>query len=385
MRAAVPSQGPNCSPSGSVAAPPQAWGYTVPDTYRSLSSYIGDDQTHPAHRDLVEPADAVKVEDRPVTLEIDKATLDVPLLVVASSRNEGEARRQGRRGTLHRRTGSRRRRAARTLLRPARRYRRDAAPTAEPGTVPPLPRVTAGPISQPVSAPPRRRSSRRRCGPVDDGFKAAHASLVGAQFARELGVDPRARPARAEGRILQEDVQNLRQDGHARRGPAAGAARRWRRRCRTRRPGRWVDSSRNGGLSKRGRSSAHQEDLARTGVQLGDEPGCHAVRRVEHHRRTLSGAHADKENEKSGVKATMLVFLIKASVAARRSSGRERFARRRQPEVRAVLPHLDSPLIRRTVSSVPVIRNASNQKAAPAIAVAGCAAGEGVRGQAGNG
>jgi pyruvate dehydrogenase E2 component (dihydrolipoamide acetyltransferase) len=65
---------------------------------------------------------------------------------------------------------------------------------------------------------------------------------------------------------------------------------------------------------------AHQEDLRRepraNWVMI---PARHAVRRGRHHRSSRRSAVAlNKENEKAGVKVTMLAFLIKASVAALR-------------------------------------------------------------------
>ena len=63
---------------------------------------------------------------------------------------------------------------------------------------------------------------------------------------------------------------------------------------------------------------ADQEDLRREPrAQLGDDPARHAVRRSRHHRaRGASASQLNKENEKAGIKVTMLAFLIKASVAA---------------------------------------------------------------------
>ena len=48
----------------------------------------------------------------------------------------------------------------------------------------------------------------------------------------------------------------------------------------------------------------------------------------------------NKENEKAGIKVTMLAFLIKACVAAlKKFPGLQRLARRRQPRLQAVLQH----------------------------------------------
>ena len=62
---------------------------------------------------------------------------------------------------------------------------------------------------------------------------------------------------------------------------------------------------------------ADQEDLRRESrAQLGDDPARHAIRRSGHHRPRGAARRLNKENEKAGVKVTMLAFLIKASVAA---------------------------------------------------------------------
>jgi pyruvate dehydrogenase E2 component (dihydrolipoamide acetyltransferase) len=63
---------------------------------------------------------------------------------------------------------------------------------------------------------------------------------------------------------------------------------------------------------------AHQEDQRRQPApQLGHDPARHQPRRRRHHRPgSLPRAATNKENEKSGVKVTMLAFMIKACVAA---------------------------------------------------------------------
>ena len=76
----------------------------------------------------------------------------------------------------------------------------------------------------------------------------------------------------------------------------------------------------------------------------------------------------NKENEKAGIKLTMLAFLIKASVAAlKKFPDVQCLARRRQPHPQAVLPHRRSPPTRPTAWSCPVIKNA-DQKGVLAIA-----------------
>ena len=69
---------------------------------------IGDFKRHSGHRSLVKPGDSVKPEDSLVTLESDKATMDVPLRRRRGEGSESQIGRQGQRRHRHRRPRQRR-------------------------------------------------------------------------------------------------------------------------------------------------------------------------------------------------------------------------------------------------------------------------------------
>ena len=58
---------------------------------------IGDFKDIPVIEILVKPGDTVKAEDTLVTLESDKATMDVPSPAAARQGSQGQGRRQGER------------------------------------------------------------------------------------------------------------------------------------------------------------------------------------------------------------------------------------------------------------------------------------------------
>jgi pyruvate dehydrogenase E2 component (dihydrolipoamide acetyltransferase) len=156
-----------------------------------------------------------------------------------------------------------------------------------------------------------------------------HASPSVRKFARELGVPlEEVKGSGAKGRITAEDVQSFTRavmsgceqtkSSAARSGQSAGAAAGdgaglglipWPK----------VDFAKFGPIERKD-AVAHQEDQRRQPApQLGHDPARHQPRRCRHHRPGgLPGARLNKENEKSGVKVTMLAFLIKACVAALR-------------------------------------------------------------------
>ena len=196
-----------------------------------------------------------------------------------------------------------------------------AAAATPPTPAPRLPHLPAAPAPPPrprrrhrLRSPPTRRAA---AAPVDsEAFKAAHASPSVRKFARELGVDlSRVTGTGPKGRILQEDVQGFVKQamsggGPRRPGGAAGGG------ALDLLPWPKVDFAKFG-PSRRGRCRASRRspapNLARNWVMIPhvtqfDEAD---ITDLEAFRVALN-----KENEKAGIKVTMLAFLIKASVAA---------------------------------------------------------------------
>jgi pyruvate dehydrogenase E2 component (dihydrolipoamide acetyltransferase) len=196
---------------------------------------------------------------------------------------------------------------------PTARAPEPAAATAPQAAPTPAP----APASPPTPAPIEPAAA---AAPVDGGtFKAAHASPSVRKFARELGVDlARVTGAGPKGRILQEDVQNFVKTVMSGAGPAAGAAAGGigGGGALNLLPWPTVDFAKFGPIETRPLSRIKKisgANLARNWVMIPhvtqfDEAD---ITDLEALRVTLN-----RENEKSGLKVTMLAFLIKASVAA---------------------------------------------------------------------
>ena len=160
---------------------------------RSQSPDIGDFKDIPVIEVFVKPGDKVAAEDSLVTLESDKATMDVPSPAARRRQgSEGEARRQGERRLADRRARIGRRRSQR------REGSRAARATAHP---PPPPRRRR---------PPRRRAeacSRRCRQPADSRRRYLHRqggcrmpdAGAGRRTGRLQRRVPRGRPRHEDG------------------------------------------------------------------------------------------------------------------------------------------------------------------------------------------
>jgi pyruvate dehydrogenase E2 component (dihydrolipoamide acetyltransferase) len=154
-----------------------------------------------------------------------------------------------------------------------------------------------------------------------------HASPVVRKFARELGVPlEEVRGTGPKGRITQDDVQAFVKGVMTGRKRRPGAAPRRPPRQRGRRaalgllPWPKVDFAKFGPIERQA-AVAHQEDQRRQPApQLGDDPARHQPRRRRHHRAGGLPRATEQGEREGGVKVTMLAFLIKACVAALRSS-----------------------------------------------------------------
>ena len=280
------------------AAAPAAGGGTVevkvPD--------IGDYDAVPVIEVHVKPVDVINAEDALVTLESDKATMDVPSpkagtvkeVKVKVGDNVSE-------GTL-------------ILILEAAGGAAVAAPTAAAAPAPAP--AAAAPAPAPAAAAPAPAAAAPAAAGVTG--KAAHASPSVRKFARELGVDvSRVAGTGPKGRITQEDVQSFVKgvmSGQA-AAPAAAAAGGtgvgldllpWPK----------VDFTRFGEVESKPLSRIKKisgANLHRNWVMIPHVTNCDEadITDLEAFRVQLN-----KENEKAGIKVTMLAFMIKATVAA---------------------------------------------------------------------
>jgi pyruvate dehydrogenase E2 component (dihydrolipoamide acetyltransferase) len=274
---------------------------------------IGDFKDVPVIDVLVKPGDSVKKDDSLLTLESDKATMEIPapfagtvkdILVKAGDKvNEGVA--------ILTMEGDAE--AAKPAAAPAPAKSEAPAPKAAPAKAAPsaTPPPAPAPASSPAPAPAPSPIAQSESG------TPPHASPGVRRFARELGVDvARVTGSGPKGRILKEDIQNfVKQSLSGGAAPAAGA--------------------RAGGMSDLGLPAWPKVDFAKFGpieakpltrIQKISGPALarnwvmipHVTQFDEADITELEAfrAKVNEENAKAGVKVTPLAFLIKAVVAA---------------------------------------------------------------------
>ena len=266
---------------------------------------IGDYKDVPIIEVLVKPGDSVKAEDSLVTLESDKATMEVPApfagvvkelkVKVGDKVSEGIAIL-----TLEATDG-----AVQPAAKPA-----PAAPpptAAAPSAPPPAPAPAA-------QAPVPAAASPTALAAVDEaGFAYAHASPGVRRFARELGVDlGKVKGSGPKDRILREDVQAFVKTALARPAAAAGGTGIGINLL----PMPVIDFTKFGPveakplsrIKKISGANLHRNWVMIPHITQNDEVD---ITELEAFRKQMSD-----ENQKSGVRVTLLAFLIKAVVAA---------------------------------------------------------------------
>ncbi len=161
---------------------------------------IGDFENIPIIEVLVKPGDTVKPEDSLITLESDKATMEVPApiggVVKDMKVKVGDKVSEGS-----------------PIL--SLEIAEEAAPAQKAETAPKEP--AAQPVKQPepkpepaaATPPPVSAQAATPAAAIDEaGFAAAHASPGVRRFARELGVDlGKVTGTGPKGRVLKEDIQ----------------------------------------------------------------------------------------------------------------------------------------------------------------------------------
>jgi pyruvate dehydrogenase E2 component (dihydrolipoamide acetyltransferase) len=274
---------------------------------------IGDFRDIPVIELLVKPGDTVKKEDSLVTLESDKATMEVPAPaagVVKELRVKiGDKVSEGSVVLLLEPSGA-------VAAQPAAAAKTTApapvakapAPAAAPATIAVSPSPAAAPAPRPAPVPAE---------PAASSGVPAHASPGVRRFARELGVDlARVRGSGTKSRIMKEDVQ-----GYVKAALAGG--------------GESAPAATGGGFANLGLPAWPKVDFAKFGpVELQPLSRIkkisgpvlarnwvmipHVTQFDEADITELEAfrARVNEENAKSGAKVTPLAFLIKACVAA---------------------------------------------------------------------
>jgi pyruvate dehydrogenase E2 component (dihydrolipoamide acetyltransferase) len=275
---------------------------------------IGDFDDVPVIEILVSVGDSVAVEDPLVTLESDKATMDVPAplagVVREISVSLGDRVAQG--SVLMSLEGSDGDSGAGEPAEQAAAADRAAEPATGPAEAVEAP-------SQPAESPPPAQPAPAPAPARANGGGPIYASPSARRLARELGVDLSAVTGSGrKGRITRDDVQNL-ADGKGAAGDAAstgGGAAGSGVRGLDLLPWPTVDFEKYGPVERVERSRIQRisaPNLARNWVMIphvthNDEAD---ITELEAWRKQLNEEHA-----RAGVKFTMVAFLVAACVKA---------------------------------------------------------------------
>jgi pyruvate dehydrogenase E2 component (dihydrolipoamide acetyltransferase) len=184
---------------------------------------------------LIKAGDRIEVDTPLITLETEKATMDVPAtaagVVQAVALKKGDRVSKG--AVIASVEGGEAAAESPKKVEPAAR----AEPAAEPAPAPKAPpaekpaSATAGQAAPPTEAkaapvapPPAAQRATATLPPIDEaGFARAHASPSVRKFARELGVDlTQVKGAGIKGRITPEDVKAWVKQALSAGVPAAG-------------------------------------------------------------------------------------------------------------------------------------------------------------------
>lgn len=262
---------------------------------------IGDFKNIPVIEVMVKPGDVIKAEDSLVTLESDKSTMDVPSPAAGVVKD------------VRLKVGDKV--SAGTLVLTLEAGDAVPAAPAEAKKSAPAPAVAApqpakpAPAPQPPAAAP---AAAPRPSTDDTATGLSHASPSIRRFARELGVDlSRVRGTGPKERILKEDVQGYVKAELARPAGAAGGGMGFNLP-----PMQPVDFSKFGPVTTQPLSRIkklsggflHRNWVSIPHVTQQDEAD---ITELESFRKSQAA-----DAEKSGIKFTMLGFLMKASVVA---------------------------------------------------------------------
>jgi pyruvate dehydrogenase E2 component (dihydrolipoamide acetyltransferase) len=300
----TPNAQPAAGPAGGVEV-------RVPD--------IGDFKDIAVIELLVKPGDVVKPEQSLITVESDKASMEIPSSAGGTVRE------------LKVKLGDKVSQGSVIAVVDTTAGTAPSAPAAATGSPPPQSSPSSGPEESPTAAPPSEpaRAGQRTVPtaalpphePAAPSGELPHASPSVRKFARELGVPlDEVKGTGPKGRITQEDVQaftkavmrgdtSTKAAGGAKGGADGGAALGLL-------PWPQVDFEKFGPVERQelGRirriaaANLHRNWVMIPHVTNHDEAD---ITELEAFRVQLN-----KEQEKAGIKVTMLAFLIKACVAA---------------------------------------------------------------------
>ncbi len=301
--APAPASAPAAPAAAPAAAAPAATGpveVRVPD--------IGDFKDVSVIEVLVKPGDAIKVEQSLITVESDKASMEIPSAAAGVLKElKVKVGDKVNIGDL-----------VAVLEGSA------AAGPAPQAAATPAPAAAAAPVAAPAAAPATAAVVAPPHEPGTPSGSLPHASPSVRKFARELGVPlEELKGSGPKGRITQDDIQNFTKavmagtaqtKASAAKAPAAGSGGDgaalglipWPK----------VDFAKFGPIERKemGRiKKISGANLLRNAIMIP------AV--TNHDDADITDLEAfrvstNKENEKSGIKVTMLAFLIKACVAA---------------------------------------------------------------------
>ncbi|HDR9203065.1 TPA: dihydrolipoyllysine-residue acetyltransferase [Burkholderia vietnamiensis] len=294
--AAAPAPAAPAAPAAAPAASGGTLEVKVPD--------IGDYKDVPVIEIGVKIGDTVEKEQSLVTLESDKATMDVPSPAAGVVKDikvkVGDAVSEGTLIVLLEAAG-----AAAPAAAPAPAA---AAPAAAPAPAPAAPAASAA--SAPAAAAPAAAPSGE--------YRASHASPSVRKFARELGVDvARVSGSGPKGRITKDDITGFVKGvmSGQRAAPGAAAAPAGGGELNLL-PWPKVDFAKFGPfeakplsrIKKISGANLHRNWVMIPHVTNNDEADITELEALR--------VQLNKEHEKAGVKFTMLAFVIKAVVAA---------------------------------------------------------------------
>ncbi|AWH34540.1 MULTISPECIES: dihydrolipoyllysine-residue acetyltransferase [Stenotrophomonas] len=309
-KAAAPAAATQSAPAPAAAAPaaPAASGGAV----EALVPDIGDYTDIPVIEVLVAVGDTVKKDQGLVTLESDKATMEVPSSVAGVVKElkvkVGDTLSQGAVVAIIEAEGA----AAPAAAAPAPVAAAPAAAPAPAQVSAPAPAQAATPSAGAPSSPPVQFNA--------DGVlpaKVPYATPAVRVFARELGVDLlQISGTEKGGRITKGDVQKFVKAALSGGVPAAGGAAVPAGGGLNLLPWPKVDFSKFGETEVQPLSRIKKisgANLARNWAMIP-----HVTQFEQADITDLEGLRValNKENEKAGIKLTMLAFLIKASAAA---------------------------------------------------------------------
>ena len=269
---------------------------------------IGDFKDVPVIEVLVKPGDTVKAEDSLVTLESEKATMDVPSpsagVIKEVKVKVGDKVSEGNVIVVLEAAGA----------------RVSAAPAQAAGATTAAPTPSQSP---PASPSPDRKAPSVSAGATpqvdSESFRKAHASPSVRALARELGVDlSRVKGSGPKNRVLREDVQKYVKEVMSGAATAPSLA-----------------ATSSAGGAALGLLPWPQVDFAKFGpVEAKPLSRIKKISGANLHRNWVMIPHVtnhddaditdlealrvvlNKENEKAGIKVTMLAFLIKVCVSA---------------------------------------------------------------------